>query len=374
MSRAEGFPLTRPAAATQSGFPIRDSRFPKRNDPGIGNLESGIRNPRGADAEASGRRTTQTRPSAATQEASTIPNSGFRIPDEGGLANSGIRESGIRNRSPARLAACGRDRRRKTSNPPSTPAQGPRPGAGRRAVGPRGREESCHWLSGDASSRVAPPPGSRVSRRQSQQEGSMRVSRSAILGAVLLVTTGLSAPVRGQQTTPAKWLLPAPIRPGAGGSQAELPQKETLGGLFERAADGKIPPSELGRDMAEVLTPSQRKRFDEIRGQVQVIRGSLPTEYLGMLRLAPEQEKKLLRGPGGQLPRRFPTLQRRLAAERHSKEGLMKLKKQAFEQARENVLKALNDEQRTALTRSGPGPRVRCRHRRWPRTSESGRC
>ncbi len=178
----------------------------------------------------------------------------------------------------------------------------------------------------------------------------MRVSRSAILGAALLVTTGLSAPAPGQQTTPAKWPYLLRYAQVQEDLKLELPQKETLGRLFERSADGKIPPSELDRRTAEVLTPSQRKRFDEIRGQVQVIRGSLPTEYLGMLRLAPEQEKKL-RAARADNARVLSTLQRRLAAERHSKEGLMKLKKQAFELARENVLKALNDEQRTALTR-----------------------
>ena len=50
--------LTRPAAATPSGFPIRDSGFPKGNDPGIRNLESGIRNPQMAHGAGDLRRTT----------------------------------------------------------------------------------------------------------------------------------------------------------------------------------------------------------------------------------------------------------------------------------------------------------------------------
>ena len=45
--------LTRPSAATQSGFPIRDSGFPKGNDPGIRNRESGIRNPQMAQGVGS---------------------------------------------------------------------------------------------------------------------------------------------------------------------------------------------------------------------------------------------------------------------------------------------------------------------------------
>ena len=57
--------LTRPPAATQEGYPIRDSEFPKGNDSGIRNLESGIRNPQMQQAKWPTEETLMTRPSAA---------------------------------------------------------------------------------------------------------------------------------------------------------------------------------------------------------------------------------------------------------------------------------------------------------------------
>ena len=90
--------LTRPSAATQEGFPIRDSEFPKGHDSGIGNLESGIRNPPMRTAGIL-RRTTLTRPPAAIQEGFPIRDPGFPKGNDSGIGNL---ESGISQMRTAR--------------------------------------------------------------------------------------------------------------------------------------------------------------------------------------------------------------------------------------------------------------------------------
>jgi hypothetical protein len=172
----------------------------------------------------------------------------------------------------------------------------------------------------------------------------------AILGAALLGTTAFPAAAQDHSTPPDKW--PYLLRYAQVADELKLDklQKEQLARVFSEAEDNRVAASELGPHTSEVLTLEQRRRLAEIRSQVQVTLGSLPPDYHETLRLTPAQNETLRKARADNA-RLLSVLQRRLMTERLTEEGLKAVRKGAFDQARENVLKALSAEERKVLIR-----------------------